>query len=297
MFLAILCVLLPAVLYLQSDPTETFLETRGQFRDMVPLKHWTTGDSEVQYVGFKNHRDTIVARAYLRIPLQLEPDYDILITYVGHQTGRDILQLLPEVDDQVLVAMQYPYQHPESYWEYLRWIYDVRQGIYRTVAGGMLAVDYIENHPELDSDKIVVVGTSLGSIFGTILGGLDKRIPRVVIVHGGGDLSELVRVNPVIAKSAWPQSLLVFLAELFFGPFDPIHYVDRISPRSFVMLSSRNDRYFPEKSALALYESASDPKRIIWTDSGHIHDDRRELVRQIIHKIKRYFDNRAEPDG
>ena len=64
--------------------------------------------------------------------------------------------------------------------------------------------------------------------------------------------------------------------------FDPLHYVGRISPRRLLMISSREDRYFPAESAELLFERAGEPKRMVWTDSGHIRSSRKELVRETI---------------
>jgi hypothetical protein len=283
---AALVALVAVSVYVRLDKTEVFDEMRGTYAGFGVLEAWQTGQSDFRLIAFRNHRGEAVSTAYVRRPLKLNPDYYIILTYAGAKTGKKILGLIPERSDLVLVSVQYPYQSPRSALAYPRWPYDVRQAAFRTVAGGMLAVSFLDAEEDLDLDNLTVVGLSVGSTFATIHGSLDERVPVTLLIHGGGDLPLLVRTNVKQRWLALPASLV---AEILVHSFDPIHYADRIAPRKLVMISSRNDSYFPVASAEALYSRADEPKEIIWTATPHVRSKKADLVAEIVGQIEQYL--------
>ena len=54
----------------------------------------------------------------------------------------------------------------------------------------------------MELSRVTVVGASVGTPFAKIHGALDDRVPRVLIVHGGGDLRAIIRA------ARWEQAWL-----------------------------------------------------------------------------------------
>lgn len=287
-FIATIAVLAAVGIYCRQDKTDVFLEVRGTYAGYDVVRAWNTDQSMVRLIRLNNHRGEAVTTAFVRRPLQLHSTYYIILTYAGAKTGEKILTLIPERPDLVLLAVQYPYTSPKSLPAYVRLGYDMRRAGFRSVAGGMLAVSFLEQEERLDPERLTVVGSSVGSIFATIHGGLDQRVPILLVIHGGGNLPALISRN---VKQRWLAAPARLAAEIVAYSFDPIHFAPRVSPRKFVMISSRNDPYFPTESAQALYDSANDPKQIFWTRTEHVRSKPSDLVDEIVHQIELYLNH------
>lgn len=276
-------------LFLRQEKAHVFFEVRGTYARAKVLDSWRTDQSLVRLVALHNDRDEIVTTAYIRRPLCPSDDYHILLSYAGLKTGKRILNLFPEQPDLILVAVQYPYMRPWRVNDYLRWPHDIRQSVYRTVAGGMLAVSFLSETERLDTERLTVIGASLGSTFASLHGALDERVPRIILAHGGGDFPLVIRTIEQRSGRPWLGALKAAIADVLVGTFDPIHYVDRISPREFIIIATRKDKYYPVESIEALYRRAREPKTIIWTETSHVSSRRREVIDDIVRRIAPYL--------
>jgi hypothetical protein len=234
--------------------------------------------------------------AWLRVPWDLDPDYDILLTYVGHQAGRKILDLVPERNDVVLLGMQYAAEYRRDTWrQKLALPSTLRRATHDTVAGGMLALAELERRG-FDLDRLTVLGVSLGSFFAVLHGAYDDRVPRVLVIHGGGNLRWILTSYFGERGQPWAGRLAGALAYLFLGPLDSVHHVARIAPRDFTMIAARGDGAFPERSARALYSSARAPKAIAWTEGSHVRSGRPDIIADLVTQIGLYLDGDLEFD-
>lgn len=289
---SLLLLLIALISYLRRDPTDEILETRGRYEEGLVLERWRekTG-ATVRRVALANERGDVVSEAYVRIPDSPSPDYRLVVIYSGVTTGARVLELIPDRRDVVLVAPQYPLgEPPRGLDERLEWLSAVRDSSFRTVAGGMLAVSHLRREHEFDTDRVVVIAASLGSIFGTIHAAIDERIERLVVVHGGGDI-------PLVIGSIFERedeelvgSLVVGVAWALVGALDPVHWIDEVSPREVLMIVTRRDRYFPPRSVEALWEAAREPKEIVWTETDHVGSDPSEVAADIVARIETYLD-------
>ncbi len=286
------------VTYVQLDKTHVFYEVKGEYRETRILSETRTDTSTVRHVAYINHRQDTVATAYVRLPHDLAEDYHVMQTYAGRRTGAEILDLIPDQNDLVLVALQYPYETPETdapdFVDALRLLfapYEVRQAAFRAIAAGMLSVTHLQKKHDIPPERVTVVGASLGVFFAPVHVALDERVPRLLVVHGGGHLPTIWR-HILNQREEWwiPVEFVAWFNEIFVGTFDPIHWVGKISPRETYIIGSTSDRYFPEESIRRLYEQAREPKTIRWTEGAHVGTDNRELVRTIVGLVQEYFD-------
>ena len=276
------------VLYLRADKTAVFYATRGAYRGARVLESATGPASRVRLVELDNDRGKAVTTAYVRTPRRLVPGYRILLTYAGATTGETILHLIPERPDLVLVAVQYPFARPHTAGEYLLAPYRVRQAVFRTVAGGMLALSYLRETEGLKTREVTVLGASLGSTFAVIQGALDRRVSTVLLVHGGGDFPSSLRALERREGRAWRGELLAWTAAVLVDSFEPARFVRRIAPRRLVMVASRRDKYFPRAGIQALYDRAGEPKTLIWTDTEHVGARKTAVVSELLRLIEAY---------
>ena len=269
---------------LPSDATRHILEVRNSFRraDVITTR------ADVREIALRDEAGSVITTFWLRRPQTLRTPYRIVITYAGADTGEAILDLIPPQDDLVVAAVQYPWKPPHTVVGRVRAPYDIRQAAYRTVAGGILAVDYLEHVEHLDPSRIVLLGASLGSIFATIHGSIDRRVPQIALVHGGAGLADTLAAG-MQRVPAWLRPLCVRIARIPVDTFDPAHYVARIAPRNLLIIAARNDRRFPPQAVLAFYNHALQPKELRWTDTVHVGKRNRQVVNIIMAELNAYL--------
>lgn len=284
---AILLTLGVSATCLHHDKEQVFFEIRGTYSNAVGRdRRETPAGGIARRLALANQAGREVTDILVRRPADPDPGYRIWLIYAGAKTGERILQLVPERPDVVLVSVQYPYDSPEGAMEHLRWPYDIRRAAFRSVAGGMLALDFLESDEGLDLDRVVVVGISVGVPFATMLAALDERVPKVMLIHGGGDLAAQVRATQEPRWLAIPSSLL---AQLLFHSFEPLNYVHRIAPRELVMIAARDESILPRASIDKLFAAAGEPKRLIWTDTDHVRSRHADTVERIVRQIEHYM--------
>lgn len=88
------------------------------------------------------------------------------------------------------------------------------------------------------------------------------------------------------AKPWWiPGWLIPPVMRLFLGDFEPLDHIDKVAPRYLLMVGSRQDEMVPMDSALALFERAKEPKKLIWYDTGHMALFDRQLIRRLTRDV------------
>lgn len=293
--LAALAVLVVAaaglVLFLRADKTDEFFLTRGTYKGARVLESSTGPVSRTRLVELHNDRGEAVATAYVRTPHRLSDGYRILLTYAGEKTGPKILRLIPDRPDVVLVAVQYPFTRPRTPAEYLTGPYHLRRSVFRAVAGGMLALSYLQETEGLGMDRITVLGASLGSSFAVIHGALDPRVGTVFLVHGGGDFPATLRGYERRRGHFWRGELLAGTAAVLVDSFEPGRYIDRIAPRRLLMVASRRDKYFSVPGVQALFDRAGEPKTLIWTDTEHVGARKLDIVNELVGLIESHLES------
>jgi len=148
----------------------------------------------------------------------------------------------------------------------------------RLVASGRQAVidlrcvlDWLAARPEVDSQRLGVVGISLGALLANVAMGVDDRLVAGVSILGGGDLGQVFWRSPLALPWKWkmPRAGLTepMLRESL-RPIEPLSFADRNRPRRVLMINGYYDVVIPRSSALKLWEALGRPP-IIWTNSGH----------------------------
>ncbi|MCX5759271.1 MAG: acetylxylan esterase [Candidatus Hydrogenedentes bacterium] len=56
-------------------------------------------------------------------------------------------------------------------------------------------IDYLSTHPDIDPQRIYLVGASYGAITGSTVMARDKRLRAGILVYGGGDLGAAISAN------------------------------------------------------------------------------------------------------
>jgi fermentation-respiration switch protein FrsA (DUF1100 family) len=137
----------------------------------------------------------------------------------------------------------------------------------------MLALDYLLKQPEVDPGRVEAVGVSLGGPFVTIASALDQRISRTWVVHGSAGSYAPLEISmrreiPIPGVRHFAAALSALIIN---GPnMAPERWVSRIAPRPFMMVNARDDERMPRPNVERLFESAEEPKALVWLPGGHV---------------------------
>jgi uncharacterized protein len=125
-----------------------------------------------------------------------------------------------------------------------------------TVVEYRLALDALENRPDIIADRVGLLGYSLGGVLGCILAGVDERVRASVLMVAG----DLVRLN----MPRFPAPVRR-IAE----PVCAANFASHISPRPVLFINGKRDPTMSPAAATLLHEAAREPKEIRWVDAGH----------------------------
>jgi cephalosporin-C deacetylase-like acetyl esterase len=137
------------------------------------------------------------------------------------------------------------------------------------------AGDFLRAMPEVDPERVGVVGVSLGAVVSALARGVDTRLGRTMLVIGGGDLHRLLTESPEAkqllerAKVA-PDQIRPALALIqpMLKPIDPVTFARRVRTQDVLMVNAANDEVIPRSSTVALWEALGQPE-IKWMRCGH----------------------------
>jgi dienelactone hydrolase len=161
-------------------------------------------------------------------------------------------------------------EHPENDREaYIQAVIDLRRGI-----------DLLQSLTIVDPKKIGYVGHSYGAQWGAILSATDKRLKTCVLIGGvaeGADIWNSPDPDLAAYKSKIPPETLKKYIETT-RVLDAIRYVPYAAPTPLLLQFGRYERYFDEASMKRYEKASSDPKKVLWYDTGHELNDVQAFV-------------------
>lgn len=137
----------------------------------------------------------------------------------------------------------------------------------QTVVDNRRAIDYIESREDIDADRIVLIGASMGGILGSIVAAVDERIDAALLLVAGGGWAAILNESDHPAAERLRASGMGEAEALAY--VEPTHFIGHLSPRPLLMINGTEDQIIPRSSAEALYEAAGEPKQIRWYEGGH----------------------------
>lgn len=257
--------------YKKRDYLPYFIERTSPLAKVTETVVDEHQDHRVLRLKLVNERGTWV-EAHLKVPAVGGPRHPVLITMGGAGTGRKPIDLLENTGDWFILALDYPYHGDTgsmSDWEFIQIIPKARRALLETVPASRMALDYLWRRDDVDRDRVVLAGGSLGALFAPALGATDERLSAVAIVFGAGDLQSVIDAN---LDLPWPaQPVVSWVGSVIVSPLEPLKYVHRIAPRPVFMLSGTEDDQMPLHASRLLHEQAREPKTVRWLPVGHVN--------------------------
>jgi len=136
-----------------------------------------------------------------------------------------------------------------------------RQGVVDSVVAARRAVDALQSLPQVDGDRIGLVGWSSGARLGAILAGVEPRLKALDLLSGG---SPPVRDYAAQAPASLRPAILREL-----GAVDPLHWVALARPGTVLLQDGRKDEVVPRSALRALAAAAGPAAEVRWYAQGH----------------------------
>jgi hypothetical protein len=137
-------------------------------------------------------------------------------------------------------------------------------------------IDLLLARPDVDPKRLAYVGHSYDAQWGSILSAIDKRMKTSVLMAGVAEIRDsILRGNdPGIIdfrKSRRPGQLERYAQVT--GTMDAIHFVGHAAPIPLLLQFANFEEYFDKTSMEHYVAAASDPKKVLYYDTGHDLND------------------------
>ena len=177
-------------------------------------------------------------------------------------------------------------------------MFETRQTFAQTVVDARRTVDYLLTRNDIEPEKIVLLGASMGGILGATAAAHEPRIKTAVLLYAGGDMGRLLAESTIIyPRTTWWRSAIASVAGRIIGDTNPERHIAGISPRPVLMINGTRDSVVPPVCAELLFDAANEPKEIIWHDSDHIGLDDPGLIDICIDQAIDWFNEKLERQG
>jgi dienelactone hydrolase len=142
--------------------------------------------------------------------------------------------------------------------------------IRQTVLDCRCAAAWLAARPEVDADRLGLVGTSLGSLVGANVAAGEPRLKNVCLVLPAGGLVDAFYDHPK-ARPYLPLLNLIGKDGLkkMIAPAEPLTYAPQLKERNLLLLAASRDDILPPAGAKALWE-ATGKQKIVWFDATHV---------------------------
>lgn len=134
-------------------------------------------------------------------------------------------------------------------------------------------VDWATARPEIDPDRVGIVGFSLGALVASIALAHEPRLAAGVVVMGAAELHDVVAVCPggpararehVLSRFGWTLDDYREAFRTAFAPLDASYRTPRLDPRRVLMIDAERDACMPAHARDELWRRLGRPERITY---------------------------------
>jgi len=157
----------------------------------------------------------------------------------------------------------------------------VRDNFVQSVVDLRRGIDLLRARADVDPQRIAYVGHSSGAHWGAILSAVDRRLKTVVLMAGVPSETTILLESDdpdyVNFRQTTPKEQLDNYFKTVIS-LDAISFVPHARPTPLLFQFARFERYFNEASMQRYAQAASEPKLVLWYDTGHELNDNRALI-------------------
>jgi dipeptidyl aminopeptidase/acylaminoacyl peptidase len=205
----------------------------------------------------------------LRLPGWFSPGDRRAVVVFVHGGGGDRRQLFPEA--KLLARHGYGFltydsrAEGEGEGDMVSWGDRERRDL-------VAALDFASGRPEIDPQRIVVLGFSIGASTTTLVAAKEPRVRAVILYACWTSLEDETKRNlGKYGVLSWGPALLAFRhAGVDVDAVRPVDHVREIAPRPLMLLAGTDDYDTPVWVMRRMFEAAGEPKRL-WIVPGASH--------------------------
>lgn len=170
----------------------------------------------------------------------------------------------------------------------------LRSAVIQATLDTRRAVDWLMRQPEVDPERIALVGVSLGALLGASVLAVEERLHSAVLILGGVDLAHILwhsvlGVGTRIRLRAQGYTLERLRQEL--AEVEPLHRLTpELGTKTFV-IGARFDIVVPTEDTEKLVRALGNPK-VFWLNTGHFGGGL--VQRPLFRVVRRYLQARFE---
>jgi dienelactone hydrolase len=132
-------------------------------------------------------------------------------------------------------------------------------------------IDWAEKRSEIDTERIGLIGCSLGAVVAGTIATQEPRLAATVTVMGGSHLHSVLaycdgkRTTSVQEKAesfGWSREKFEARLEPIMSVIDAANYPDRVDPRTVLIIEANRDKCVPEKAREDFWLALGKPERI-----------------------------------
>jgi len=223
--------------------------------------------------------------AYLIVPTGKGPFAAVLFGHWGNGTRAEFI---PEAKlyaraGAVSLIPDYPWDRPQP-WHKTPDHFDKpaidREIEIQAVVDLRRGMDLLLARPDVDPKRLAYVGHSYGAQWGSILSAVDKRMKTSVLMAGVAEMADILLRSDdpgmVDFRKTQPAGQLEKYWQVT-GDIDAIHFVGKAAPIPLLLQFANYEQYFDKASMQHYVAAASDPKKVLYYDTGHDLNDPQAL--------------------
>lgn len=261
---------------------QTFFNQDANLSDVHILQVDSTSKSIFSYVSLiSNKGDTIKCK--MRQPIVRTTKYPLAFLIVGIETGKNVVDMITGYDNVIVFGMDYPFTNEMNFsgWKSISTLFELRKLGFRTIPQIYICLDWLSSLPCVDTNDITVIAVSFGVFTAIPAAVRDRRVDRLVVVQGGGELQTVFKANAERLGFSMPAWLAGWFGSIVLAPFEPNNYIAELSPRPLLVVSGESDILFPQSSVQSLFYNAREPKEWITHHSIHVAPDEEKLILEL----------------
>jgi len=223
--------------------------------------------------------------AYLIVPKGEGPFAAVLFGHWGNGTRAEFI---PEAKvyakaGAISLIPDYPWDRPQP-WRKTPDHFDKpeldREAEIQAVVDLRRGIDLLLARPDVDPKRLAYVGHSYGAQWGSILSAVDKRMKTSVLMAGVAEMGDILLRgdDPSLLelRKGQPAGQLEKYAQVT-GDIDAIHFVGHAAPIPLLLQFANFEQYFDKVSMQHYVAAASEPKKVLYYDTGHDLNDPQAL--------------------
>lgn len=246
---------------------------------------------EIYDVTLRDNRQTSV-NFLLQQPIEASQKLPAVVILGGVDIGKETLHYLGDPGEMMIAALAYPYDlsRVTGWWAGVRETGRIREAAFRTVAGAALVNDFLWQHANVDTHRVILVGYSFGAPFVPAVMHLDSRYKVAALIYGGGRINKLISHN-LDTGVGLLNRICGDAAGLLLAPLEPHRHIRYLSPRPLVMIQGKYDELMPPQFAQELFDCAGEPKEIIWLETEHMMPWKKDVIDLVVKTLRQWLEN------